>query len=320
MDPQIKSNVIVCFVIACARIPFGPSFKPANFSCYIIHTGANVNSYVIAWDSCGRSIWPRQVEFEPGPFQLSGGSQNIRQPWPRHQQPTSDGRRFQPKFSESEHLTQFCREIHALGWLKGEKRDRFHWWLHVLIVSDLGSYWLFFLFVFFLFCFPQRTNGLMGAPRTFNLIWLSSSWILHTDGEPGHKTARWHHTQSLAGLTNTSAWLALTGCLVWEVKDLGSVWRMAPGTVQQRRVGFRLRLFRRYIRNSGAGANSDKMLLLPEFFCFCFFFLCTGHNSTWMWAHMYVCVCTWSSLHLSPWNVEVLGVQVTTVNIFPPVL
>lgn len=129
--PTPKSNwlflsALWSCVIVHTHIPFGPPWKPGNIWCYIIHTGANVNTCVIACDWCGRSHWPRQVEFKLGPSQLSGSSHNIRQSGPKHQQvPTSDVHQFHPRASVFEHLTQVCREIHALGQVKGGKKKGF---------------------------------------------------------------------------------------------------------------------------------------------------------------------------------------------------
>lgn len=75
----------------------------------------------------------------------------------------------------------------------------------------------------------QRTNRLTGVHNVFNFFWLSSSWILLTDGELGH-TALAPHTF----ISSTS----LTGCLGLEVKVGGSVWGMVPGTSLLGGVGY----------------------------------------------------------------------------------
>lgn len=80
---QFRSNVDR-FVIVCVFSL--PVLRIFNLLCYISSTQANVHTYVIVWDLCGRSIWPCQVEFECGSSWVSGNSQNIRCPGPRHQQ------------------------------------------------------------------------------------------------------------------------------------------------------------------------------------------------------------------------------------------
>lgn len=80
---QFRSNVDHCVIVCFFSLPVLRIF---NLLCYVSSTQANVHTYVIAWDSCGWSIWPCQVEFERGSSWLSGNSQNIRWLVPRHQQ------------------------------------------------------------------------------------------------------------------------------------------------------------------------------------------------------------------------------------------
>lgn len=108
-------------------------------------------------------------------------------------------------------------------------------------------------------CFSKEQTGWRVLPKAFNCFWLSSSWILHTDGEPGHKTQLWHHTHSLARLANTSTRLALTGCLVWEVKVAGSVRGMAHGTVLLGRLGYSLG--RSYMSRTLINMDKNRVLL-----------------------------------------------------------
>lgn len=146
-------------------------------------------------------------------FFSSGNSWNSRCPEPRH--PSSG-----PGMEVNSSLLAFaflCFKIFH-SWAvefvhqeSGGELKIFNWLVHML-QSDLSC------------CkFPKNKKAL-------NFFWLSSSWLLPTDGEPGHRTQCWH-PHSLAGLAYTSAPLALAGCLLWEVKVVGSGRRPASGTV-----------------------------------------------------------------------------------------
>lgn len=155
----------------------GPACLGYHSGC-IHSTEANVNTYVIVWDPSGWSIWPLSTLNLNLALRLLRHGQGGRWLTPIH--PI-----LEPQMEVKSNLLSVTSPS-GLGspqlrsepcasdrWTK-EIRD-IYWWVHTL----------------------QSTNRLPGVPKAFNLFSLSSSWILLSDVELGHKTQRWHHTHSL---------------------------------------------------------------------------------------------------------------------------